>query len=716
MFRKSRFALLVCAAGVLGATPPAPEVSRAQAAIARLPLRFEANQGQWNSRVHYAARAGGYTVAVTAKGPSVSFADSKRLDIGLMNANRAAAIEPLERVPVRTDYFVGSRQNWKSEVPSYARVRYRDVYPGVDLVLYGNGSQLEYDFVLAPGADPRTVWLKFDGASHVSLTPDGDLQIDAGGSRIVQKKPVIYQEDPAGARHEIAGAYELLSHNRASIRVARYDRTRPLVIDPVLTYASYIGGSETDQVTAVTLDNKGRLYVAGWTNNGDIGATDGAYRNANAGFSDGFVAILDATPAGDFALKMLTYLGGAGIDLPTAITADSAGFVYITGTTTSTNYPVAGQAVQPTGAGTSVEAFVTELNTNATGTDALWYSTYLGGSAGDQKPHGIAVDNKGFIYVIGETRATDFPVTASAYQSVTWGPQDMFLSKIDITSTSLVYSTYLGGELAEEGRAIAVAPNGLVYFAGSTYSTTFPFAGSPLHPTPVGNFDIIIGVMDMTKSGVNSLVYCTYFGGSDNDEVRGIAIDPKGNLLLTGYTMSGDFPVTPDAMQHSYGGNADAFVSVVNPLDPKNFVVYSTYLGGTDGDVAYGVGSDSAGNLYVTGYTISSDFPVQNALQGSWGGGIDLFLTKFKPGVTGSPAMVYSTYLGGAAQYVPLGMTVGADGTAYVAGYAGTGLSTTDNALQAFRGGQSDGFILAVKDTPSASERVRSTALREYRR
>jgi hypothetical protein len=699
MFGKSRFVLFVCAAGVLAAAPPAPEISRAQAAMARLPLRFEANQGQWNSAIRYAAHAGGYTVALTAKGASVAFAEGKRVDIALVNSNRAATVEPLERTAVRTDYFSGPRENWKTNVPSYDRVRYRGVYPGTDLVFYGNGSQLEYDFVLAPGADPRAIAMQFRGASHLAITSAGDLEVTADGRTIVQKKPIVYQAAADGSRQSIGGGYTLMSRNRVGIRLGHYDRTRALVIDPVVVYSSYMGGSATEQITAVTVDNRGRLYVAGWTTGSDIPVTDNAYATTNFGLTDGFVAAIDTASDGSFTLRYFSYLGGGGLDIPTAIAVDAAHFVYVTGTTTSTNFPVVGSAVQTTGAGNSVEAFVAKLDLNFGGTDSLVYSTFLGGPSGDETPRGIAVDKNSMIYLIGNTRATDFPVTAGAYQSVQWGPQDLFLSKIDTNSSSLVYSTYLGGELAEEGRAIAVAPNGLVYFAASTYSTQFPLAAASYRTVPQGHYDVIIGVMDMNKSGVDSLVYSTYFGGSDNDEVRAIAFDPKGNLVVTGYTLSADFPVTADALQGGYAGNADAFVSVVNPLDPAHFVVYSTYLGGSGAEVAYGVASDAAGNVYVTGYTMSADFPTtSNAPQTQWGNGIDIFLTKFKPGVGKPDALVYSTYFGGAGQYVPQGLALGSDGTAFVAGYAGIGLPTSDNATQGgYAGGRSDGFILAIK-------------------
>jgi len=377
---------------------------------------------------------------------------------------------------------------------------------------------------------------------------------------------------------------------------------------------------------------------------------------------------------------------------------DYAGVMYLTGTTTSTDFPVTGNAFQPTGAGATVAAFVVMLDPSQSGTAALVYSSFLGGITGNQSGNGIAVDSNGQIYIIGTTQSTDFPVTASAYAGVIFGTQDAFLCQVDPIGGALVYSTYMGGEDLDWGKAILVGPTGLVYFAASTLSLQFPMANFNYSDTSFGFQDIIIGVMDMTQSGTASLVYSTYFGGSGNDDVNSIAFDSKGNLLVTGYTLSPDFPVTPDAMQPTYAGNADAFVSVVNPANTfQSFLVYSTFLGGSQTEVGYGVGGDSAGNIYVTGYTLSPDFPVANAIQAGWPGGIDLFLTKFQPGVAGLGALQYSTYIGGSSIYVPTGIVVGPDGTAYVVGYGALGLPSTSNALQGGGfGGATDGFLMVV--------------------
>ncbi len=704
MLRLFRFGLLVCAASVLaaagGASRPDAALSQAKAALARLPLRFEANRGQWDPAVRYAARANGYALLLTAGGPVVSFPGAGRVAINLLNSNRAARIEPLDQLPAHTDYFVGSREHWHTGIPNYSRVRYGAVYPGIDVVYYGNPSRLEYDFVLQPGADPRAIRLKFRGAGHVRITAEGDLAFQSAGTRMVQEKPVIYQEDGrTAARRQVQGRYVLMARNVVGIRLEQYDRTQPLVIDPVLVYSTFMGGSGADQITAAQLDPSGHLYVAGSTVTSPFVATTDYYQSANAGGIDIFVAIIDTTPGNGFPILYLSYAGGSGDDIPLAMVLDSSQNIYLTGTTNSTDFPTTTGAFQTAGAGSSyVSGFVFELNPGlSTSTSTLVYSTYLGGTTGNQSANGIALDPNGNIYVVGTTKATDFPVSSGAYQSTLNGLQDAFLCEITPSSTTLAYSTYLGGELEDDGRGIAIASNGLVYFAANTNSTQFPLAGASYQSNLVGNYDIVIGVMDMTQSGAASLVYATYFGGSDNDGVRKLALDANGNLLLTGYTLSADFPVTRDALQPAYGGYSDAFVLVVNPANPA-FLLYSSYLGGADAEVGFDIAADNGGFLYITGYTISADFPTTvDAPQPVWGPSIDIFITKLQRGVAGLAGLQWSTYFSSGIGNSGLALVVGPDGTVYVTGYAGSQFPASSSATQgAFDGGYSDGFILVM--------------------
>ena len=695
------FGLLLCSASLLCAADA--DVARAQTALAQLPLRFEENRGQFGPAVRYAARAGGYTLQLSPQGAALAMPGAERVEMGLVNANPAAQIAGLDRMPARTDYFVGNRPHWRTGVVNYARVQYRGVYPGIDVVYYGNQSSLEYDFIVQPGADPRAIRLKFRGGvkagAKATVTAEGDLALDLNGQRILQKKPLVYQ-DTAGVRRQVSGRYALVGRNEVAFHLGDYDRSRTLVIDPALVYCSYLGSSGADQITAMKLDSKGLLYITGSTTTGEMPFVNGAYNNLNAGLTDIFLAIVNtATADGSFPLVYFSYLGGAQLDIPLGIDVDSKGVVYLTGSTTSTDFPVVGNAIANTGSGTEQQAFVSVIDPSQYGGVSLTYSTYLGGTTGINTGRGIAVGPDGHIYVIGTTASSDFPVTTSAYAQVIFGPQDAFLCQLDPNSTSLVYSTYLGGELDDEGRSIAVGSNGLVYFAATTDSLQFPMEGSGYRQTLQGSLAIVIGVMDMTKFNEPSLVYSTYFGGSgagDLSEVRKIALDSQNRVMLTGYTLSSSFPVTPDAIQSRAGGNGDVFVSLVNPGDPPRFLVYSTYLGGSQGEVAYDLAGDPAGNIYVTGYTLSPDFPVKNAPQATWGNGTNLFVAKIQPGAAGQTGLLFSTYFGAAGVYVGNGIAVGPDGSVYTAGYSTVGLPSSSNG-NGFAGGVSDGFLIVVK-------------------
>ena len=620
------------------------------------------------------------------------------VEISLRGANSSPTIEPLQPQVLRTNYLIGPRQNWHTGVANYSRVEYRGVYPGIDVAWYGNGRQLEYDFVLAPGGDPNAIRMEFRGADHVRVTRGGDLEVDAGGTTVVQKLPFIFQDGRA-----VKGGYRMLAHNVVGVRLGSYDRSRQLVIDPILAYATYVGLDANLQIAAARLDAQGRLYITGSTNNADMGYIDGGYSNTIVGLIDTFIEIIDTTGSltgNQFGLMYLTYIGGSNNDIPTAMQVDSQGDVYVTGTTTSTNFPTVGNAVAAATA-TAVQGFLFEINPAIYGGNSLVYSTYVGGTDGNTTPNAVDLDAAGNIYVFGTTAADDFPVTASAYQGVRWGTADMFLAEINPGATSPLYATYLGGELQDDGRAMVVTPGGLVYFAGTTHSTLFPLAGNAYQGTLSGNgqidnYDLIVGIIDPTKNTTDSLVYCTYLGGSDNEELRGMTLDAKGNVVLTGYTLSTDFPITSDAAQSAYGGNGDVFVTVVNPkASGSQFLVYSTYLGGSDGEVGYAVAADSKGFLYVTGYTLSADFPVQNAPQPLWGGLVDVFVTKLKPGAAGAAGLPASTYLGGGTVNQGTSLAVSPDGsTVYTVGYTAGEFPTTDNAQQHdFGGSGKNGFI-----------------------
>jgi Beta-propeller repeat len=692
----------------LPAVPPDAGLARGQAALTRLPLRFEANRGQWGPSVQFAARGGGYDLLFTGQGPSLRFGRSQAIDISLVNGNPQPVIEGLDALKLRTNYMIGARAKWHTDVPNYARVEYRQAYPGIDVIYYGSHNQLEYDFVLAPGADPGAIRMRFSGAGRLRVTREGDLVLESPSGRITQKRPLIYQEmtyqettyrDGAGGRREIGGRYVLLGRDTVGLKVDGYDKRRKLVIDPILAYSTYLGGTGQDQINAVHLAPNGHLYMVGQTATQDIPAINGAYDNDNFGLVDIFLAIVDTTQTGGDQLIYFSYLGGSSNDIPLAVAVDANGVAYMTGTTTSTDFPMAGNSLQTLGPDVVTEAFIAVIDPSQYGGVALIYSTFLGGQTGANSGNAIAVDSSGNIYVAGTTASSDFPVTASGYATVLYGPSDAFLTEIsENNSTAPLYSSYLGGENDDDGRAMVLLPNGQVYVGISTDGLMFPLAGYSYNPNNSGGYDVAIALFDTTQTGVASLVYSTYIGGSANDMVRGMTLDNAGNLVVTGYTLSPNFPVTADAAQHSYGGGGDAFVTVVNALTPTTFLNYSTFFGGSDGDVAYAVAADSAGFIYLTGYTLSPDFPItQNAPQPVWGQGIDIFLTKLQPHVSGRAALQYSTYFGGATVNTGLAIAVDSNFTAYAAGWTGGELPTQPNSTQgAYGGGPSDGFLLVV--------------------
>ncbi len=720
MFRSFGIVCFVWATSALSAAgrPAAQNTSpaTAQAAMARLPLRFEANQGQFDPSVRYLARANGYDLLLTAGGPVFSITGSSPVALSLVNSNPQAAIEPLDPQAGRTDYYIG-RQNWHTGVKNYGRVRYRSVYPGVDLVYYGSHSLLEYDFVLQPGAAPSSIAMKFSAPVHARLSPTGDLIFEAAGQKFVEHAPYIYQEDRSGARREITGGYQLMADGTVKLRLGRYDRARPLVIDPMIEYCTYIGGPGLDQVNAAKLvtsvnvtlpqsglETGGLLYIVGQTDSGQIPYINGAYNNDYDALTDMFLQIIDVTNPASPQWVYSSYLGGSGDDIALALDVDANGIFYIAGNTTSSDFPMAGNSYQTTGGATNQGAIIVQLNPALYGGISLLYSSYLSGTTGADGATGIAVDAYQNMYLVGTARSSDFPISLSAYQSALWGDSDVFIAEMNANTGALVYSSYVGGEDEDFGSNILLGPNNLVYFTASTFSTEFAMAGYQYSANPFGGEDAIFGVMDLTQQGLACLIYSTYFGGSENDAVSGLAFDPQGNAILTGYTISPNFPVTPDAVQKTYGGDTDAWVAVFNPNLPfTQGLLYSTYLGGSAGEAGTWVTSDTAGNIYVAGYTLSPNFPVTgNAVQGGWPGGVDMFLTEIKRGVAGAGGLVFSSYIGDTNTYTPTGVGVAADGTTFIVGYGGMGLPTSGASYQGgYAGGPSDGFVVVIGGMPT---------------
>jgi hypothetical protein len=701
---------------------PAPPASGTQAhtsgegareTYGRVPLSFEANRGQTDPSVNFLARGSGYalflkpteavfvlrnedsgmrnedraaehslrTDAPTPKAnpqSAIRNPQSKVLRMRLVGADASSAAEGGNELAGKANYLVGDDPSkWRTDVPTYGRVSYREVYKGVDVVYYGNQRQLEYDFRIAPGADPRTVSLKFEGADKIDVDANGDLLLKLGETIVRQPKPFVYQET-AGVRREVNAAYALGADGRVGFAVGEYDKELTLVIDPTLVYSTYLGGSGGDQGLHIAVDSAGNAFVSGFTVSTNF-PTASPVQAANASFQDAFVTKVNAAGT---ALVYSTYLGGNGNEQARGLAVDSAGSAYITGFTDSTNFPTA-NAFDATIGSNGDDAFVTKLN--AAG-NALVYSTYLGGGDSAEFGQAITVDSAGNAYVTGSTFSDDFPTVNPIQAANAGGSTDAFLSKINAAGSALVYSTYLGGGDNDSGEGIKVDSAGNAYLGGDTFSTNFPTA-SPIQAANAGNGDTF--VLKVNAAG-NALVYSTYLGGSARDACEDLAIDSVGNVYTTGDTESSNFP-TANAFQGANGGTTllqDAFVAKLNAAGTA--LVFSTYLGGTGGEVGFGIAVDSAGNVYVAGASGSNTtFPTANAIQCARNGGADVFATKFN--AAGS-ALVYSTYLGGAAGDEARGVAIDSSGNAYIAGFTRSTDFPTANAIQSTFGGETPPF------------------------
>jgi uncharacterized protein (TIGR03437 family) len=662
---------------------PAPtHVSRD---FGNLPLAFEPNVGQTDSRVRFLARGPGMTTFFT-DAETVMVLNRNReqavVRMKLAGASQPRRVIGLEKLPGISNYFLGNDPaKWRTDVPHYARVQYDGVYPGIDLVWYGNQRRLEYDFVVAPGADPNRIQVAYEGAESLRVETGGDLVLRTALGEVRQQKPRVYQEI-GGKRLEVKARYTMVARNRVSFELAHYDRTRELRIDPlVLVYSTYLGGSGGDGGAGIAVDATGSAYITGWTTSTNF-PTQSPYQAAFQGSTDAFVTKL--SPAGN-ALVYSTYLGGNGNDWVNGIAVDGMGSAYVTGYTNSTNFPTQ-SPYQATFQGTQ-DAFVTKL---APAGNALAYSTYLGGS-GEDHAYAIAVDASGSAYVTGWTGSANFPTKSAFQTALQGGTRDVFVTKLTAAGNALVYSTYLGGSANDAAYGIAVAGTGSAYVTGWTYSTNFPTRSAYQATYQGGGYDVF--VTKLTPAG-DALDYSTYLGGSGIDEANAITVDATGSAYVTGYTASTNFPTKSPYQATFQGGDGDTFVTKLTAAG--NALIYSTYLGGSAGDDGAGIALDAVGSAYIVGSTTSTNFPAQMAYQASYQGGYsDVTVTKLTP--AGS-ALSYSTYLGGSGGDWGYAIAVDGSGTAYVTGEtASTNFPTQAAYRAAFQGGSADAFVTKLQ-------------------
>jgi len=714
---------------IVAAPMAARTTAQVREAYGQLPLSFEANRGQADKSVDFTARGPGYAVALspteaifvlrkpdnavrndddsglrkisnslsTPNPPSaLQTAQSAVLRMKLVGANRAATVAGQKELEGRVNYLIGSDPaKWRTDVPTFGRVRYAEVYPGIDVIYYGNQRRLEYDFVVAPGRDARAIALEFAGAQKVEVDKaTGDLLVQVGEETVRQHAPVTYQKVPGSGRRNIESRYALREGGQVGFEVGEYDPSAPLIIDPVLEYSTLLGGSFSDQGRDIAVDSEGNAYVVGFPSP-DF-PTANAFQDTVPGGNDLFVAKLNAAGS---ALVYSTYLGGSRSDSGRGIAVDSTGSAYVTGYTSSTDFPTANafQGKNASG-GFGDDAFVAKLSPAGS---TLLYSTYLGGSSNDAG-FDIAVDAAGNAYVTGFTSSTDFP-TANGLQSIEGGFEngDAFVTKFNAAGSALVYSTYLGGGGSDHGESIAVDSAGNAYVTGPTLSTDFPTVNA-FQSTYGGGSDGESGDAFVSKfNGAGSaLVYSTYLGGDDGDTGLGVAVDSAGSAYVTGATASADFP-TANALQSAIGGSVDIFVTKLTATGSA--LIYSTYLGGNGFEVGRGIALESTGNAYLTGSTQSINFPTVNAFQSTFGPPHgDAFVTKLN--AAGS-ALVYSSSLGGNDSDNAFGIAVDSIGNAYVTGdTASTCFPTTTGAFDTSLSlGGVDAFITKVSETAEPS-------------
>lgn len=698
-----------------------------------LPLSFELNQGQTDSVVDFLARAGGYLLFLTPTEAVLAFDNSAAhsgkwnreellstdrnnprpprliVRMKLEGANPATSVEGLDQLESRTNYFSGpDPAHWYTDIPSYARVRYAQVYPGIDMVFYGSQRQLEYDFVVAPGSDPNVIQIAFKGIEDAEINRMGDLQLRTAQGNLQLSKPIAYQEKN-GTREEVSASYIRKGVSGIGFQLGDYDRSRPLIIDPVLVYSTYLGGNGFDQGYGIAVDSFGSAYVTGKTAAADFPTTSGAFQTTFGGGDALFIAKLN--PQGT-ALVYSTYINGASGN---GIAVDSAGNAYVTGEASTLNFPTTPGAFQTEPYG--FDTFVTKLN--ATGS-ALVYSARFGGNF-DDFGRAIALDGAGNAYITGWTvcRATTctFPTVNAFQPKYAGGNNDAFVTKINSQGSALVYSTYLGGgqiinATDDWGEGIALDSAGSAYVTGYTYAPDFPVTPGAYDTSRAG---LDAFVTKFTPDG-KLLVYSTFLGSAGRELGMDIAVDANGSAYVTGITESFDnpytpeydgFPVTPGAFQTT--GSFDAFVTKLNPQGSG--LVYSTYLGGTGGDDrAWGIAIDSLGNATITGDTKANaqdtnNFPVVDAVQTNYGGGLsDAFVSKLNPAGT---ALVYSTYLGGSLYDEGRGIALNGSGDAFAIGSTSSDNFPTSNPMQGSNGGglnnHDDAFVVKIGATGSTT-------------
>ncbi|HTZ95087.1 MAG TPA: SBBP repeat-containing protein [Terriglobales bacterium] len=740
-----------------GLTTHVPEV---RAAYEHLPLIFEKNQGQTDGRVRFVARGDGYGLFLTSQEAVLALRHASRgkrdfsvVRMKLAGANPRFEVGGERQLPGKSNYFIGNDPaKWQRNVPQFAGVRYRDVYPGIDLVYHGNQGKLEYDFEIAPGAEPARVAMEFEG-SRPRLSPDGDLMLSLPGGDVAMQAPRAYQK--VADREHIVPSRFVLRNGEVGFEVGDYDRSRTLVIDPILSYSTYLGGSGNEACTlilgtstpisgcpAVAVDQASNAYIAGSTESTDFPIPAGGtpFQSTLKGTANVFVAKFNSTGSTE---EFATYIGGSGVDTTAGIAVDLAFNVVVTGNTSSSNFPTKNAFQASPLNTTNKHIFVSKLDPTGS---TLLYSTYLSGLGVDVAT-GVALDPGGNAYVTGTTTSTEvstgFPSTTGSFQTApaSGSTIQFFLTKVNPNVAgvaSVPYSTYFGGGNslntgpAAVGGGVAVDVDSNVYITGGTsflhvgLSNDFPIlnayqgcldqAGSTSDcSTTVSAYDIFVAKLNPTAITGTQLLYSTYVGAAGDDIGYGVAVDSSLNVYVTGSTSSNPFVVAGTGVfQSTYGGGAsDAFMVKLGPptttgnLQGYVPLLYSTYIGGGGTDVGLGITVDTIQGARLTGWTNSGEtingvtttplLVLNNPVQAVYGGGAgDAFVARIDTTTTiQNAAGHYLTYLGGSGADYGTGIAVDPQGASYVAGETQSPAPSFPLAapFQSMLDGSSDAFL-----------------------
>jgi hypothetical protein len=645
----------------------------------QIPLYFIPNQGQVGEEALFYAKTSRYTLWLTKKGMVFdSPAGVSRLMF--IGASENPEVFPVNAAQHRVNYFIGNDPSkWHTDIATFKAARYRNIYPGIDLKIYGNESEIEYDWIVMPGGNADNIRFDFQD-NNVELDAQGNLVVQTKYGAIVHKKPYSYQKI-SGEKVEVHSEFQEIDEGVFGFKLGAYNTKYKLFIDPfVLAYSTYLGGHHEDYGLGVAVDADGYCYAAGRTYSSSFPVTAGAFDTDHSTF-DVFVTKFNSSGTG---LVFSTFIGGIGKDMCKSITIDSSGNSYLTGTTYSSSYPVTSGAADTSFNGGLIDVFVTKLNSTGT---ALLYSTFLGGSSYDYG-RDIALDPSGNAYVTGFTASSDFPASTGAFDEVKNNDYDTYVTKLDASGMYFSYSTYLGEDGADIGYGIAVDSSGNAYVSGVTDSNYFPVSTGAFDVSFNGERDAFLSKLNSSGSALH---YSTFIGGTGDETGRDIDIDMDGNAYLTGKVSSTDFPLTQDAFDSHLDGTRDGYVTKVN--SSGSGLIYSTYFGGSGDDDGTGIKVDSSGNMYFTGRTQSNDFPVTSgAYDTSWNGAHDGYLAKLSPSGT---TLFYCTYFGGSGVDHFYHLTLDEYRNVYLTGQIDSSdFPTTTGAFDTSYNGSWDSFVV----------------------